>query len=293
MYAVIGATGNTGRVVAENLLAAGLPVRVTGRTEDRLATFVEQGAEAAVGDVSDAEFIARVCDGVGGVYHLIPPRYDMDLRAWQTEAGKALLAGIRDAGVPYVVNLSSVGAQHHEGTGPIAGLREQEDRFNELTETNVLHLRPAFFMENFYMMLDAIRGMGVLGMPIPGDLPLAMIATQDIGAEAARRLAALDFDGHHTKELLGPRDYTLNEVAAIVGKAIGKPDLPFVTVPEEAAAAGFEQMGVHPATVAAFMEMYRGFGDGRVVPLESRSAANTTPTTLEEFVVGLAAAYGA
>ena len=293
MYAVIGATGNTGRVVAENLLAAGLPVRVIGRTEDRLAPFVEQGAEAAVGDVSDAEFIARVCDGVGGVYHLIPPRYDMDLRAWQTEAGEALLAGIRDAGVPYVVNLSSVGAQHHEGTGPIAGLREQEDRFNELTETNVLHLRPAFFMENFYMMLDAIRGMGVLGMPIPGDIPLAMIATQDIGAEAARRLAALDFDGHHIKELLGPRDYTLNEVAAIVGKAIGKPDLPFVTVPEEAAAAGFEQMGVHPATVATFMEMYRGFGDGRVVPLESRSAANTTPTTLEEFAVGLAAAYGA
>jgi uncharacterized protein YbjT (DUF2867 family) len=293
MYAVIGATGNTGRVVAEDLLAAGQPVRVIGRTEERLAPFVEQGAEAAVGDVSDAEFVARACDGVGGVYHLIPPRYDIDLREWQTTAGKALAAGIRDAGVPYVVNLSSVGAQHHEGTGPIAGLREQEDRFNELTETNVLHLRPGWFMENMYMMLDAIREAGVLPMPIPGALSLPMIATRDIGAEAARRLAALDFDGHHIKELLGPRDYTLNEVAAIVGAAIGKPDLPFVTVPEEAAAAGFEQMGVHAATVAAFMEMYRGFADGRIVAQETRSAANSTPTTLEEFASGLAAAYGA
>jgi uncharacterized protein YbjT (DUF2867 family) len=266
---------------------------VIGRSEDRLASFVKQGAEAAVGDVSDAEFVARACDGVGGVYHLIPPRFDIDLRAWQTEVGKALIAGIRDAGVPYVVNLSSVGAQHHEGTGPIAGLREQEDRFNELTETNVLHLRPGWFMENMYMMLDAIRGMGVLPMPIPGDISIAMIATRDIGAEAARRLAALDFDGHHIKELLGPRDYTLNEVAAIIGAAIGKPDLPFVTVPEEAAAAGFEQMGAHPATVATFMEMYRGFGEGRVVAQEPRSAANTTPTTLEEFAAGLAAAYNA
>jgi uncharacterized protein YbjT (DUF2867 family) len=148
-------------------------------------------------------------------------------------------------------------------------------------------------MENLYMMLDAIRGMDMLPMPIPGDLPVAMIATKDIGAEAARRLMALDFDGHHIKELLGPRDYTLSEVAAIVGAAIGKPDLPFVTVPEEAAAAGFEQMGVHPATVATFMEMYRGFGNGRIVALEARSAANTTPTTLEEFAVGLAAAYEA
>ena len=293
MYAVIGATGNTGRVVAEDLLAAGLPVRVIGRSEERLAPFVQHGAEAAVGDVTDAEFVARACDGVGGVYHLIPPRYDIDLRAWQTEAGKALLSGIRDAGVPYVVNLSSVGAQHHSGTGPISGLREQEDRFNDLPETNVLHLSPGWFMENMYMMLDAIRAMGALGMPIPGDLPLPMIATRDIGAEAARRLAALDFDGHHIKELLGPRDYTLNEVAAIIGAAIGQPDLPYVTVPEEAAAAGFEQMGVHPATVATFMEMYRGFGEGRVVAQEARSAANTTPTTLEEFAVELAAAYNA
>jgi uncharacterized protein YbjT (DUF2867 family) len=203
-----------------------------------------------------------------------------------------LLQGIRDAGVPYVVNLSSVGAQHHDGTGPITGLREQEDRFNDLPETNVLHLRPGWFMENLYMMLDAIRGMGALAMPLPGDLSVAMIATRDIGAEAARRLTALDFDGHHTKELLGPREYTLNEVASIVGAAIGKPELPFVSVPEEAAAAGFEQMGVHPATVATFMEMYRGFSSGRVVPQEARSDENTTPTTLEEFAVGLAAAYG-
>jgi uncharacterized protein YbjT (DUF2867 family) len=129
-------------------------------------------------------------------------------------------------------------------------------------------------------------------MPLPGDLSVAMIATRDIGAEAARRLTALDFDGHHTKELLGPREYTLNEVASIVGAAIGKPELPFVSVPEEAAAAGFEQMGVHPATVATFMEMYRGFSSGRVVPQEARSDENTTPTTLEEFAVGLAAAYG-
>ena len=293
MYAVIGATGNTGRVVAEDLLAAGLPVRVIGRSEERMAALVERGAEATVGDVSDAEFVTRACDGVGGVYHMIPPRYDVDLRAWQTEAGKALVAGIRDAGVPYVVNLSSVGAQHHHGTGPIAGLREQEDRFNELTEANVLHLRPAWFMENLYMSLDAIRGMGVLGMPLAGDLPMAMIATRDIGAEAARRLVALDFGGHHIRELLGPRDYTLTEVAGIIGAAIGKPDLPFVRVPDEAAVAALAEMGAHPATVATFMEMYHGLDEGRVVPQESRSHANTTPTTLEDFAQGLAAAYGA
>lgn len=292
MYAIIGATGNTGRVVAESLLDAGLPVRVIGRSEERLAPFVGRGAEAAVGDVSDADFVARALADAGGVYSLIPPRYDLSLREWQGEAGRAIVAGIKEAGVPYVVNLSSVGAQHREGTGPIAGLREQEDRLNELSETNVLHLRPGWFMENLYMMLDGVRQMGALALPVRDDLQVPMIATRDIGAEAAGRLAALDFDGHHTRELLGPRDYTLPEIAAILGEAIGVPGLPYVVAPEEAAASALEAMGLHPATVAAMMEMYRGFNEGRVAAQETRSKANTTPTTLEDFVAGLAESMG-
>jgi uncharacterized protein YbjT (DUF2867 family) len=290
MYAIIGATGNTGHVVAEHLLEAGLPVRVIGRSEERLSRFVERGAEAAVGDVADAEFVARACDGAGGVYALIPPLYHVDLREWQRKAGRSLVAGIRTAGVPYVVNLSSVGAQHHEGTGPIAGLREQEDRLNELSETNVLHLRPGWFMENLYMMMEGVRTMGALALPVRGDVPIPMIATRDIGAEAARRLAALDFEGHHTKELLGPREYTLQEVASILGQAIGQPELPYVEAPEEATESALQAMGLHPATVASMMGMYRGFNEGKVAPQEARTEANTTPTTLEAFVEGMAAA---
>ncbi|MDP2469800.1 MAG: NAD(P)H-binding protein [Candidatus Palauibacterales bacterium] len=293
MYTVIGATGNTGRVVAEELLVAGLPVRVVGRSDERLAPFVEKGAEAMVGDVSDAGFVARACDGVGAVYSLIPIAYNANLREWQGKVGKALAKGIRESGAPYVVNLSSVGAQHHQGTGPIVGLREQEDRLNELSEVDVLHLRPASFMENLYMSLDGIRSMGVLAMPMPADVPIAMIATRDIGVEAARRMTALDFDGHHTRELLGPRDYTMTEVAAIVGAAIGKPDLPYVQVPPEAAAEAFAGMGMHAETIPTLLEMYRGYADEHIVPQEPRSAANTTPTTLEEFADQLAAAYHA
>jgi uncharacterized protein YbjT (DUF2867 family) len=289
MYAIIGATGNTGHVVAEHLLEAGLPVRVIGRSEERLSPFVERGAEAAVGDVADPEFVARACAGAGGVYTLIPPLYQVDLREWQRKAGRSIVAGIRSAGVPYVVNLSSVGAQHREGTGPIAGLREQEDRLNELSETNVLHLRPGWFMENLYMMMDGVRTMGALALPVRGDVPIPMIATRDIGAEAARRLAALDYDGHHTKELLGPREYTLQEIASILGQAIGQPDLPFVEAPEEATESALKAMGIHPATVASMMEMYRGFSEGRVAAQESRTRENTTPTTLEEFVAEMVA----
>lgn len=293
MFTVIGATGNTGRVVADHLLAAGRPVRVVGRSEERLAAFVERGAEAAVGDVSDADFVASACEGAGGVYCMIPPRYEIDLGAWQEEAGKALAAGIRAAGVAYIVNLSSIGAQHPAGTGPILALRDMEARFNELTVANVLHLRPTWFMENFFMSLDVIRHMGVLAMSLPGGVPFPMIATRDIGAVAARRLAALDFEGHHVQELIGPREYTMEEAAAIIGDAIGQPDLGYHELPYEETEQGLAAMGIHPATIAAFIEMYRGAAAGLLVGEEPRSAANTTPTTLEEFAPVLAVAYHA
>ncbi len=293
MFTVIGATGNTGRVVADDLLAGGHAVRVVGRSEERLAAFVARGAEAAVGDVSDAEFVAEACDGVGGVYCMIPPRYDLDLREWQSKVGAALATGIHAAGVPYIVSLSSIGAQHPAGTGPILALRQLESRLNDLTVANVLHLRPTWFMENFFMNLEGIRHMGVLAMSLPGDVPMPLIAAADIGAVAARRLAALDFEGHHVQELIGPREYTMNEAAAIIGSAIGIPDLGYQQISFEETEAGLASMGIHPGTIATFIEMYQGAAAGLLVGEEPRSAANTTPTTLEEFAGVLAAVYNA
>jgi len=288
MYAVVGSTGNTGRAVVRDLLAAGRDVRAIGRDESRLASLAELGAEPCVADVSDAEAVARACDGAGGIYCLIPPRYDQDPRAWQTSVGRALVAGVRAAGVPYVINLSSVGAQHRGGTGPIAGLREQEDRLNELSEANVLHLRPVYFMENFYRSLDGIRRQGALALPWPPDRPMPMIAAADVGAEAARRLLSMDFEGHHTRELLGPREYTPREVATLIGRASGRPDLGYVQASYNAMAAALADAGMHPAAVDALVEMYRAIESGLVAPLEARSAANTTSTTFEEFAPALA-----
>lgn len=293
MYTVIGATGNTGRVVAESLLAADQPVRVVGRSVERLEDLVAAGAEQAAGDISDPEFVAEACDGAGGVYCMIPPRYDIDIRAWQEKAGKALAQGIRTAGVPYVVNLSSIGAQHAAGTGPILALREMEKRLNDLSGADVLHLRPTWFMENFFMNLAGIRQMGALAMPLPGDVPVAMIAARDIGAVAARRLAALDFEGHHVQELLGPREYTLQEAASIIGEAIGRPDLPYRQSSYDETEQALASMSVHPGTISAYIEMYRGAEAGLLQPEEPRSAASTTPTTLEEFAPALATVYEA
>ena len=47
MIVVLGATGNTGSVVAQRLLDAGESVRVVSRSRERLQPLVDAGAEPA------------------------------------------------------------------------------------------------------------------------------------------------------------------------------------------------------------------------------------------------------
>lgn len=284
MYTIVGATGHTGRIVAERLLEEGREVRAAGRSEERLRPLAERGAEPFVGGIEDPEFAVRAFDGADAVYSMIPPNYAApDVRAWQGQVSRAIAEGLRESEVTHVVNLSSVGAQHAEGTGPIAGLHEHEQRLNAIDGLHVLHLRPAWFMENFYAALDGIRAMGALAMPVRRDVPVAMIATRDIGEEAARRLLALDFEGKGFQELLGPREVTLEQAAEVIGSALGRPGLPYVEASREQAREALAGQGFSETAIRTLLEMYDAFNAGRIRPELPRSAASTTPTDLRTF----------
>ena len=123
MYAITGATGNTGSFAAEKLLARGEKVRVIGRDAGRLAHLVSKGAQAFVADLTDAAGLAKAFDGVRAVYALLPPDLAAaDPRAYQEQVSGALAAALEKASVPKAVVLSSIGADKAEKTGPVVGL---------------------------------------------------------------------------------------------------------------------------------------------------------------------------
>lgn len=285
MIVLTGATGNTGRPAAEALLAKGEKIRVIGRDAQKLDAFVQRGAEAFLGDVEDADAMARAFEGATAVYLIIPGALHIDpFRDYQERVTDAYANAVATVRVPHVVTLSSIGAQHAEETGPIVGLHNMEHRLNDIPGLNVLHLRAAFFMENLMMSIAAIRSMGFLPGGSPGDAPVPMIAAKDIGNFVAKRLAARDFSGSSTPELLGARDVTMNEVARVIGKAIGKPSLHYVHVPFLMLEPALVQMGLPKRSAALLIEMWKGQNTGFVKAKEPRSAKNTTPTTIEEFV---------
>lgn len=283
-FVICGATGNVGSKIAGRLLGAGEPVRVIGRERVRLGPLAAKGAEPWPGDLGDAGFLVKAFTGVRGAFVLIPPKYDApDVRGHQAQVGGALVSALSTARVPRIITLSSVGAHLSEGSGPILGLHELETKIDTLGDAAVIHLRPAYFMENHLWSIPVIRSQGISGSPIRADVPIPMVATKDIAEAASRLFLEGTFTGHSIRYLLGPRDLAMSEATRILGESIGKPDLKYVQFPEEEARKTMLGMGMSRSASEALLEMQRAFNAGRIRPTQGRNAENTTPTILEEF----------
>jgi uncharacterized protein YbjT (DUF2867 family) len=294
MFTIMGATGNIGSKLAELLLGKNMRVKVIGRSADRLQPYVARGATAAVGDAGDADFLTQAFSGSEAVFAMIPPDYTAkDFRQYQNEIGRPIASAIKKSGVTHVVNLSSHGAHLPDKTGPIKGLRDQEQRLNQLDAVHVLHLRPTYFMENMLMNIDMIKNMGINGGHIRGDLPFAMIATQDIAHAAAGHMLERDFSGKQVRVLLGPRDISMDEATRIIGEKIGTPDLRYVPFSREDYINGMVQAGLSQDMAAQLAELDGSINDRLFASGDAREEENRTPTDFTEFAEFFAQAYSA
>jgi uncharacterized protein YbjT (DUF2867 family) len=285
MYVVLGASGNTGHIVAKTLLARGQQVRVVGRNASHLQPLATLGAEPFIADLTDASALTKAFQQANSAYVMIPPNLTSnDPLGYADRVGDAIATAVRSTRIKNIVSLSSFGADKSTGTGPVVGLHNLEERLNQIDSADVLHLRAGYFMENTLGQAAAIRMMGSAVGPVRPDLKLPMIATRDIGAAAADALLRLTFRGKQTQELLGQRDIDYNEVVAIIGNAIGKPKLGYVHAPDDQIRPAMVQMGMSDKFVSLILEMSAALNSGYMRPLESRSARNTTPTSFETFV---------
>lgn len=292
MITVMGATGNTGQKIATALLRTGEKVRALGRSESKLEELKKLGADVMAGDMAKDGFLTKAFRESDAVYTLLPTdRRARDYRAEQDRQGEATIQAIRESGVRHLVFLSSLGAELDEGTGLIAGLHAQEERLKQLSDTNVLLLRPASFYENFYDSLGLIKHQGITGDSVASDLAIPMVATRDIADVAAKALTARDWNGVVVRELLGPRDLTYAEATRILGEGIGKPNLQYLQFSYADMVRALVEGGFSESFANLYVTMTQAFNEGVVKPRDGRTPENTTPTRLEDFASELAHAY--
>jgi uncharacterized protein YbjT (DUF2867 family) len=261
MYVVLGASGNTGKVAAETLLAQKKPVRVVLRDGAKGEGWKQRGAEVAVAAIDDPEALTTALRGATGAYLLLPPHWGAsDVRKENGLRIQVLAKAVEASGVRHVVFLSSIAAHKEAGTGPILSVHDAERAFRA-SRADVTFVRAAYFMENWGASLYALA-QGVLPTFLEADRAIPMVATRDIGIVAANALAE-GASGKSVIELSGPREYSPRDVAAALSRITGKT----VTVqqgPEEAMIGALTGAGLSPQWAALYKEMTHGVNVGHV-----------------------------
>jgi uncharacterized protein YbjT (DUF2867 family) len=284
MFVITGATGHTGSVAAETLLAQGRKVRVLVRDAAKAERLAAGGAEVVVADLGDQAALARAVRGAEGVFLISPP--DLGARDFIEERRRLTQRQVDTLAaeeVPHVVFLSSCGARHASGTGLILSAHnaEQQLRASGLSATFV---RAGYFAENWAAVLQPARSDGVLPSFIAADQRIPSVSTVDVGKTVAQAL--LDGPrGVRVIELGGPSDVSPNDVAETLSRLLGKP-IRVVRAPLESVVPTFTSFGASENIAGLFREMYQGIAEGKVVAEPGEHARGTTAleTTLRALL---------
>ncbi len=283
MFTIFGASGNTGSVVARELLGRGERVRVVARDPQKVASLQALGAEVVSADVFDVGAVRGALEGARGAYVLLPPdvRSD-DYLARNRRIASIYADAVKAAQTPHVVLLSSIGAHIPAGTGPIVGTRYAEQVLSEVAGTRFTFARGAYFMENLLGYAQAMKSDGAL--PVFGggsDIVHPMVATRDIGLAVAEVLVAPPSQ-NEILELSGPREYSFEDVAAIATRLLGR-SVKTLHLPIDAFVPTFTSFGFSANLAGLYREMTQAMASGKLV-WDRRGRRIQGKTTLDELL---------
>jgi uncharacterized protein YbjT (DUF2867 family) len=288
---ITGSLGHVGKPLTEELVGKGHTVTVISSKAEKREEIKELGATAAIGSLEDVDFLVSTFTGADAVYCMIPPNYTApEPLEFYRKIGSNYAQAIKQTDVKRVVHLSSWGAHLDQGTGFILGSHNVENILNELTDVAVTHLRAGYIYYNLYNYIEMIKTADIIGANYGGDDQIVMVDPKDIAAAAAEELQK-SADVKKVRYVASD-DRTPNEVAQVLGSAIGKPDLKWITFTDEQVQEKMEKKGMPPHIAAKSVELGASIHSGAL-----REDYDMHPPTLmgkvklEEFAKEFAAAF--
>jgi uncharacterized protein YbjT (DUF2867 family) len=289
MILVTAANGNQGRLLVPRLLAAGIPIRASVRSESSAATLRAVGvADVVVGDLSEPAVLERAVRGVDSIYYVGPT-----LSPSEREVGFATVDAARAEGVSHFVFSSVLHAittdllQHEIKRDVEEHLLSSGLEFTILQPTNYMlahRLKPVFE-----------RGVFELSWSL--DRKQSLVDLGDIAEVAALVLTNSEQHLGATYELASADRYTARDLGDILAGVVEKP----VEVREIDADAFAERVlaDIDPTTRAYKLRAMRAISarysghDFVGNPNVLTWLLGRAPTTFEEWARSQYAAYRA
>jgi uncharacterized protein YbjT (DUF2867 family) len=240
MILITGATGHIGKELIPLLLKSGQSMRVLVRDERKVA-HLDPCIERAIGNLNDPASLTAAMQGVERIF----------LVTFETQQDINVLKAAIGASVKSLVKLSTL-----EASRPyllVGGWHREKEELIGASGLGWTFLRPGMFMSNsIEWWAETIKTQARVYFP-GGKGQVAPVAPGDVAAVAA---AALSQPGHTGQiyELTGPELLTINNMAQIIGNAIGKP-VKYVNVPQFAAKWQMLRFGMDKTLVKALMQV--------------------------------------
>ena len=216
MITVTGAAGKTGQAVLRALQQRGETVRAWVRRPEQVEVAHRLGAQdVVVGDLQDPAILAQALDGARKVYLICP-----NMHPEEEAIGRAVLDQARKSGVQHIVYHSVLHPQTQTMPHHWHKLLVEEAIFESKLPFTVL--QPAAYMQNLRGSWETILTQGLYRVPYAVETRLGMVDLLDVAEVAAKVLTEPGHEGA-IYELAGPEVLTQEEVAGILGRALGRP----------------------------------------------------------------------
>jgi NAD(P)H dehydrogenase (quinone) len=237
---ITGATGHLGRLVVEQLLAAGVPagdITATGRATDTIKDLAERGVQVRAVDFGDPAAVRAAVAGADRVLLVsaMEPGGRVGLH-------RNVIDAAREAGTGLLAYTSIVNAA--TTTIRLAADHQATERLLRDSGVPYVLLRNSWYHENYTDRLPAFLTQGA----IPGSAGQGRISAAARADYAAAAVRVLTTDGHagQAYELGGDEPFTLAQLAAEItaqsGKEVRYTDLPEAEYAEALKAHGAPEL---------------------------------------------------
>lgn len=278
MILVTGAAGKTGRAVVRALVEQGTAVRALVRRPQQRELLLKIGAfQVVIGDLADRSTIKQAVDGIEAIYHICPNVDPLEITYANLLMREARAARVRRFGYHSVLHPQTKRMEHHWKK-----LRVEELIFESGLDFTIL--QPCAYMQNLFAQMDGIVERGVIEVPYSIEAQLSLVDLRDVAAAVVNVLCEPGHEGA-VYELAGPTTVDHRQIAAVVGKVLGRSiRVDRVSVDAWAENARRAGMGDYQvSTLCSMFDYYDQFGlNGNPNVLEY--LLGRRPSTLDDVV---------